>query len=110
MFRGILAQLPPFFLPPQAAVGVDLRVTLFLAALTLITGIAFGIFPALQASRRDGVEALKGGGRGTGGSRRRLLVRHALIVSQVALAFVLLTAAGLLMRSFDRLTRVDAVF
>ena len=110
MFRGILSQLPPFFLPPQAAVGIDLRVTLFLVTLTLATGIAFGIFPALQASRRDPVETLKEGGRGTAGSRRRLVLRNALIVSQVALAFVLLCGAGLLIRSFNRLTGVDAGF
>jgi predicted permease len=110
MFRGILSQLPPFFLPPQARVGVDLRVTLFLGALTLLTGIAFGIFPALQASRRDPVEALKEGGRGTAGSRRRVFLRHALVISQVALAFVLLCGAGLLIRSFGRLTNVDAGF
>ena len=110
MFRGILAQLPPFFLPAQAQVGVDLRVTLFLGTLTLLTGIAFGIFPALQASRRDPVEALKEGGRGTAGSRRRVFLRHALVTSQVALAFVLLCGAGLLIRSFDRLTNVDAGF
>jgi putative ABC transport system permease protein len=110
MFRGILAMLPPFFLPPQAQVGVDFRVTLFLATLTLMTGIAFGIFPALQASRRDPVDALKEAGRGTAGSRRRLFLRNALVVSQVALAFVLLCGAGLLIRSFNRLTNVDAGF
>lgn len=110
MFRGILSQLPPFFLPPQSAVGVDLRVTLFLAALTLGTGIAFGILPALQASRRDPVESLKESGRGTAGSRRRLVLRNALVVSQVALAFMLLSGAGLLIRSFSRLTSVDAGF
>ena len=80
------------------------------ATLTLLTGIAFGIFPALQASRRDPVEALKEGGRGTAGSRRRVFLRHALVTSQVALAFVLLCGAGLLIRSFDRLTNVDAGF
>ena len=90
--------------------GVDLRVTLFLGTLTLLTGVAFGIFPALQASRRDPVEALKEGGRGTAGSRRRVFLRHALVTSQVALAFVLLCGAGLLIRSFDRLTNVDAGF
>ena len=110
MFRAILAQLPPFFLPAQSEVGVDLRVTLFLAALTLGTGILFGIFPALQASRRDPVESLKEGGRGTAGSRRRQILRNALIVSQVALAFMLLCGAGLLIRSFNRLTGVDAGF
>jgi predicted permease len=110
MFRGIVSQLPPFFLPAQSAIGVDLRVTIFLAALTLGTGIVFGIVPALQASRRDAVDVLKESGRGTAGSRRRLVLRNALIVSQVGLAFVLLCGAGLLIRSFNRLTNVDAGF
>ena len=51
----------------------------------------FGLVPALQASRRDPVEALKEGGRGNAGSRRRLFLRNALVVSEVALAFVLLS-------------------
>ena len=110
MFRAILAQLPPFFLPAQAAIGIDLRVVLFLGFLTLVTGIVFGIFPALQASQRNPVDTLKEGGRGTAGSRRRVILRNALIVSQVALAFVLLSGAGLLIRSFNRLTSVDAGF
>jgi putative ABC transport system permease protein len=110
MFRGILALLPPFFLPPQAEIGVNLRVTVFLAALTLLTGMLFGIVPAMQASRRNPVDALKEAGRGNAGSRRRFVLRNALIVSQVALAFVLLSGAGLLIRSFDRLTSVDAGF
>ncbi len=110
MFRGILGQLPPFYLPPQASVGMDLRVTLFLLALSVLTGLVFGLAPALQASRRDPVEALKEGGRGNAGSRRRLLLRNALVVSEVALAFVLLSGAGLLIRSYDRLTNVDPGF
>jgi putative ABC transport system permease protein len=110
MFRAILAQLPPFSLPPQAAIGVDLRVMLFLAVLTLVTGVFFGIFPALQASQRNPVETLKEGGRGAAGSRRRVILRNALIVSQVGLAFILLSGAGLLIRSFNRLTSVDAGF
>jgi putative ABC transport system permease protein len=110
MFRGILSQLPPFSLPAHAAVGINLRVMLFLAALTLGTGIVFGIFPALQASRRDPVDSLKESGRGAAGSRRRVVLRNVLIVSQVALAFVLLCGAGLMIRSFNRLTSVDAGF
>jgi putative ABC transport system permease protein len=110
MFRGILGQLPPFYLPAQASVGMDLRVTLFLLALSVLTGLVFGLAPALQASRRDPVEALKEGGRGNAGSRRRLLLRNSLVVSEVALAFVLLSGAGLLIRSYDRLTNVDPGF
>ncbi len=110
MFRGIRSQLPPYFLPAQAEVGIDLRVTLFLAGLTLLTGVLFGLAPALQASRRDPLESLKEGGRGSAGSHRRLWLRNSLVVSQVALAFVLLCGAGLLLRSFDRLTNVDPGF
>jgi len=110
MFRGIRALLPPFYLPAQAEVGVDVRVTVFLAALTLLTGVLFGLVPALQNSRRDPVDSLKEGGRGNAGSRRRVFLRNSLVVSQVALAFVLLAGAGLLIRSFQRLTEVDPGF
>ena len=66
--------------------------------------------PALQASRRDASLALKEGGRGGSASRRKAWLRNALVVSQVALAFVLVCGAGLLVRSFARLTSVDAGF
>ena len=110
LFRGILSQLPPFSLPPQAQVGVDFRVAAFLALLTVLTALLFGLAPALQASRRDASLALKEGGRGGSASRRKAWLRNALVVSQVALAFVLVCGAGLLVRSFARLTSVDAGF
>jgi putative ABC transport system permease protein len=108
--RAIQRQLPPFSLPVQAEVGIDIRVALFLLGLTLVTGVLFGLAPALQVSRRDPSEALKEGGRGNAGSKKRQLLRNALVVSEVALAFVLLCGAGLLIKSFDRLTGVDAGF
>jgi putative ABC transport system permease protein len=110
LFRGILSQLPPFSLPAQAEVGVDLRVAGFLAALTILTTVLFGLAPAIQASRRDPVEALKEGGRGDSASRRKASLRNSLVVSQVALAFLLVSGAGLLIRSFSRLTSVDPGF
>ena len=110
LFRGILSQLPPFSLPPQAQVGVDFRVAAFLALLTVLTALLFGLAPALQASRRDASLALKEGGRGGSASRRKAWLRNALVVSQVSLAFVLVCGAGLLVRSFARLTSVDAGF
>ena len=82
---------------------------LFLAALALVTGLLFGLAPALQMSRGDGAEALKEGGRGFVGRGKRWS-RNALIMSEVALAFILLSGAGLLIRSFQRLTNVDAGF
>jgi putative ABC transport system permease protein len=110
LFRGILSQLPPFSLPPQAQVGVDFRVAAFLALLTVLTALLFGLAPALQASRRDASHALKEGGRGGSAGRRKAWLRSSLVVSQVALAFVLVCGAGLLVRSFARLTSVDAGF
>jgi putative ABC transport system permease protein len=110
LFRGILSQLQPFSLPPQAQVGVDFRVAAFLALLTVLTALLFGLVPALQASRRDASLALKEGGRGGSASRRKAWLRNTLIVSQVAIAFLLVCGAGLLVRSFARLTSVDAGF
>ncbi|HEX4167475.1 MAG TPA: ABC transporter permease [Bryobacteraceae bacterium] len=104
------ASLPPFYLPAEAVISLDLRALLFTAALILATGVLFGIAPALQAARVDPSGALKEGGRsataGAGGRR----LRGILIVSEVALAFILLSGAGLLIRSFYRLQQVDPGF
>jgi putative ABC transport system permease protein len=110
LFRAIRALLPQFFLPAVAVVGLDWRVMAFLTALALGTGILFGLAPAFQGSRRDPAEVLKEGGRGSSGGAGRRWVRHALVVSEVALAFVLLASAGLLMRSFQRLMSVNLGF
>jgi putative ABC transport system permease protein len=110
LFRGIRGMLPQFALPPQAVVGLDWRVVAFLTALALVTGILFGLAPAFQGARRDTADVLKEGGRGAAGSAGRRFMRHALVVSEVALAFVLLVGAGLLIRSFNRLTNVNPGF
>ena len=110
LFRAIGALLPQFFLPAQSVVGVDWRVVSFLTLLALLSGVLFGLVPAFQASRRDPSEVLKEGGRGTAGSAGRRWMRHALVVSEVALAFVLLVGAGLLIRSFQRLMQVNLGF
>ena len=110
LFRGIRSQLPPFSLPAQAEVGIDPRVAGFLALLTILTTVLFGLAPALQASRCDPIEALKEGGRSGSVGRRKARLRNGLVVAQVALAFVLVSGAGLLIRSFARLTSVDAGF
>jgi putative ABC transport system permease protein len=110
LFRGIRSLLPEFFLPSQTAVSLDWRVVGFLTVLALVTGILFGLVPALQGTRRDMVGVLKEGGRGAAGSTGRRLMRHALVVSEVALAFVLLVGAGLLIRSFNKLMNVNPGF
>ena len=91
-------------------VGIDLRVLLFTLIVSLLTGIVFGIFPALQLSRVDLNTTLRDEGRGTSGGHARAQMRSLLVVGQVALSLLLLIGAGLLLRSFRRLLRVDPGF
>ena len=87
---------------------MDGRVLLFLAAVTVLTSIAFGLTPALQASRRDAADALKEGGRDAARpGAATSVVRHVFVAAQVAVAFILLVGGGLLMRSFHRVMDVD---
>jgi putative ABC transport system permease protein len=88
-----------------ATITIDLRVLGFTFFITLVTGLLFGLLPALRLSRTDLNVSLKEGGRG-GGLHGRCL-RNALMVSEVALAIVLLIGAGLLIRSFVKLLDVD---
>lgn len=96
-------------LPRASEVRLDERVVLFTGAISVLTGLLFGLVPALQASRVDLHGALREGSRGTGG-RAAGRARGALVVSQVALALVLLIGAGLFIRSFMALQAVDAGF
>jgi putative ABC transport system permease protein len=88
-----------------AAITIDMRVLGFTLLITLVTGLLFGFLPALRFSRADLNVSLKEGGRGGGLHGRGL--RNALMVSEVALAIVLLIGAGLLIRSFAKLLDVD---
>jgi predicted permease len=110
MVAGLKAVTPPFLLPAEASVGIDVPVLLFTLAISVFTGIVFGLAPALQAANPKLAESMKEGGRGTttGGARGRL--RSALVITEIALAFILLTGAGLLIRSFDRLMNVHTGF
>jgi putative ABC transport system permease protein len=101
---------PPYFLPSEANVHLDGQVLLFSAAVVIVTGILFGIAPAVHAARSDLVESLKEGGRGATSGAGRVRVRNALVVAEVALAFVLLSGAALLIRSFNRLQQADPGF
>lgn len=96
-------------LPRASEVRLDGRVVLFTAAVSVLTGLLFGLVPALQASRADLHAAMREGTRGTGG-RGSGRVRAMLVVAQVALALVLLVGAGLFLRSFMALQGVDAGF
>ena len=94
-------------LPRAAAIGLDQRVLGFTLLVTLLTGVLFGIAPAIQSSKTDLNEALKEGGRGGSEGARRNRLRSALVTVEVAIAVVLLTGAGLLIQSLWRLQRVD---
>jgi putative ABC transport system permease protein len=93
----------------QTRVGVDLSVLAFTFATALLTGVALGLIPAWQASRPDINEWLKEGGRGSEGARHRR-TRSLLVVTEIALALVVLIGAGLLVNSFMRLQRNDLGF
>jgi predicted permease len=97
-------------LPQGMPIAMDSRVLLFMLAISVLTGILFGIFPALQLSRTNMNETLRDEGRGSTGGHRRVQLRGLLVVGQVALSLVLLIGAGLLVRSFSRLLRVDPGF
>ena len=105
--RLVAALTPPGSLPQLGTIEVDVRVSSFGAAVSVLTGIVFGIVPALHAGGIDVTKSLKTSGR-THTARSRFL--RILVVSEVALTFVLLAGAGLLLRSFDRLTSVDPGF
>ncbi|MBN9663172.1 MAG: ABC transporter permease [Acidobacteria bacterium] len=110
---ALLVHLPEsgvFQLPRSQEVGVGAAVVVFNFAVCLITGLLFGIAPALSASRCDIQIALKDGSRGTtaGGSASRF--RNALISAEVALALILLAGAGLLLRTFQNLRSLDPGF
>jgi predicted permease len=107
LLRWIQSILPPFYFPPEADIRMDGRVLLFLAAVSLLTSIAFGLAPALRASRRDAADALKEGGRANSAGRWDVYTRHVFVALQVAAAFILLAGAGLLLRSFQRVLDVD---
>ena len=97
-------------LPRGIVIGMDPSVLLFTLAVSLLTGILFGIFPALQLARTDLNSTLRDEGRGATGGRARAQVKNVLVVGQVALSLLLLIGAGLLVRSFRHLLAVDPGF
>ena len=101
---------PGGYLPTANSVKMDGRVLLFAMGLSLLTGILFGLFPAIRASRLDLTRAFNEGSSGAGTSRHIRGVRSALVVAEVALAFMLLCGGGLLMRSFLEMQKANIGF
>ena len=105
----LLVAYGPADVPRLHAVSLDRYVLFFTLAISTLTGVVFGLFPALHASRPDPGNMLKDAGRGLSQSGRDRM-RSALIVSEVALSLMLLVGAGLLIHSFWRLLQTDAGF
>jgi putative ABC transport system permease protein len=97
-------------LPRAQHIAVEWRVALFAFGLAVLTGIVFGLAPALQAAQLDIRESLNEEGRGGSGSARHRSLRQGLVILEVGLALVLLVGAGLLLRSFSTLTQVSPGF
>ncbi len=102
--------IPPYTLPPAVDIRMDMSVLEFALTVAAATGLLFGIGPAVQATKPSLVSALKEGGHGATVSSPGRRVRGALVVAEIALAFVLLVGAGLLMRSFFKLLETDRGF
>ncbi len=103
----LLLHLPEGF-PRASEIGIDTAVFGFTFGVSLLTGIVFGLAPAIQAARSDVNDALKSGGKGSINSGNRL--RRGFVVAQVALSLMLFIGAGLLIKSFWRLTNVNPGF
>jgi len=102
-----ILKLYPSNLPRAAEIGIDYRVLLFTAALAIITGVVFGIVPAFEVSRPNLTEVMRERTRSTTLGRSPHRLRAGLVIVETALGMILLIGAGLLLRSFERLTRVN---
>jgi putative ABC transport system permease protein len=105
--KALVTLIPEGLIPREAAIRLNVPVLFFSLAIAMCTAILFGLAPALQGAKRDMVEPLKSSGKGVAGGFRRAGLRNAFVVVEVALSLMLLAGAGLLMRSFVNLQRVD---
>jgi putative ABC transport system permease protein len=108
--RAIIALMPDFYVPNEARITVNSYVLLFSAVVSILTGILFGLAPALRASRPDLVEALKDAGRSTAAGAAGGKTRNVLVIAEVALSVILLVGASLTIRGFANLQKVDLGF
>jgi len=106
----VLIRMAPADLLRATAIGLNPVVLLFTLAVSIMVGILFGLAPALEAARKDLAGALKEGGRSSQEASGRQSLRKTLVISEVALAIVLLICSGLLLRSFQKLSEVRPGF
>ncbi|MEK6301903.1 MAG: ABC transporter permease [Acidobacteriota bacterium] len=106
----VLVSLSKNDLPRAGQIGLDGRVLGFTFLVSILTGVIFGLVPALHSSKTELTESLKEGGRGSTEGARRNRLRAVLVVGEVAIAIVLLAGAGLLIQSLRRLQQVDPGF
>ena len=105
--RSIVGLMPEFYVPNESRVAINIPVLLFSLGVSLLTGIVFGLVPALQTSKPDVTDALRTG-RSTGAETHGSRTRNLLVVIEVALSVVLLVSAGLTVRTFFALQNMDA--
>jgi predicted permease len=110
LLKNAIIHLAPADIPRLNEVDFSAGVLFFAFLISIVTGVLFGLVPALQAAHADQVENLREGGRGSGVGRRHTRVSRVLVVSEVALSIVLLVGAGLLLRSFWRVLEVRPGF
>ncbi|MEO8027360.1 MAG: ABC transporter permease [Bryobacteraceae bacterium] len=102
--------LPPNSIPPTVPIRISSAVLWFTTAVSVLTGVLFGLAPALEASKVDAHATLRDGGRGSTGGRRAGRLRSGLVVIEVALATVLLAGSALMLQSLNKLTSVELGF
>ncbi|HEX8174893.1 MAG TPA: ABC transporter permease [Pyrinomonadaceae bacterium] len=106
----LLTRLGPVNIPRLDEVRLNWMVLLFTLGVSVLTGVIFGLIPALHATNPDLTESLKEGGRSSTEGRRGARLRNALVVAEIAIALVMLIGAGLMVKSFIRLQSVDPGF
>ncbi len=108
--KKAIISLAPADIPRLNEVDISASVLFFAFLISIVAGVLFGLAPALQAAHPDQVENLREGGRGSGTGRRHTRISRMLVVSEIALAIVLLAGAGLLLRSFWHVLEVHPGF
>jgi putative ABC transport system permease protein len=108
--RAIVALIPPDYVPNEARITINGYVLLFALTVSMLTGILFGLVPALRSAHPDLSNTLKDGGCGAGGSTRGQATRSGLVVVEIALSVILLAGASLTIRTFVELLHADPGF